>query len=129
MLYLHSAKIVHGDLKARNVLISDEGRALVADFGLAEFERHDIIPSRVGITSSGTGEKTPRLIGTPHWLAPECFKDVTSDRKFADVWAMGMQPWALMGNPDLHSLPLGMTSYEVGPLPALLYTFTYFPPP
>lgn len=89
MLYLHSAKIVHGDLKARNVLISDEGRALVADFGLAEFERHDILPSRAGSASSGTGEKTPRLIGTPHWLAPECFKDGVQDRKFADVWAMG----------------------------------------
>lgn len=81
--------LVIGDLKARNVLISDEGRALVADFGLAEFERHDVIPSRSGSTSSGTGEKTPRLIGTPHWLAPECFKDGAVDRKFADVWALG----------------------------------------
>ena len=96
MLYLHSAKIVHGDLKARNVLISDEGRALVADFGLAEYERNDIIPSRVGSTHSGTSEKTPRVIGTPHWLAPECFKDITSDRKFADVWAMGMMMRDLM---------------------------------
>ena len=52
MLYLHSAKIVHGDLKARNVLISDDEQALVADFGLAEFERHNVIPSRAGSTSS-----------------------------------------------------------------------------
>lgn len=88
MLFLHSANIAHGDLKARNVLISDEARALVADFGLAEFERYDVMPSRAG-TPSGTGEKTPRLIGTPHWLAPECFKDGAVNRKFADVWALG----------------------------------------
>jgi serine/threonine protein kinase len=109
MLYLHSAKIVHGDLKARNVLISDEGRALVADFGLAEFERHDVIPPRVGSTSSGSGEKTPRLIGTPHWLAPECFKDVTSDRKFADVWAMSM---LILGSHEYPELTLFTLRYD-----------------
>lgn len=89
MLYLHLAKIVHGDLKARNVLINNQGRALVADFGLAEFERpHG--QSRTGMSSSGTADKSPRLIGTPHWLAPECFKDVADNKKLADVWAMGM---------------------------------------
>ncbi|KAF8323180.1 kinase-like protein, partial [Clavulina sp. PMI_390] len=103
MMYLHSAKIVHGDLKARNVLIGDDGRALVADFGLAEFERHDVIPTRSG-TSSGSGEKTPRLIGTPHWLAPECFKDAVVDRKFADIWALGMTSYELYEN---GKVPLG----------------------
>jgi serine/threonine protein kinase len=68
------------------VLIGDEGRALVADFGLAEFERHDSLPIKAA--SATSGEKTPRLIGTPHWLAPECFTEVSLDRKFADVWAM-----------------------------------------
>ena len=88
MLFLHTAKIVHGDLKARNVLIGDDGQALVADFGLAEFERA-VYPAHIPTTSTDDGGKLPHLIGTPHWLAPECFKPGVVDRKIADVWALG----------------------------------------
>lgn len=33
--YLHARHIVHGDLRAANVLISDDGRACITDFGLS----------------------------------------------------------------------------------------------
>ncbi|CAL1693951.1 unnamed protein product [Somion occarium] len=35
--YLHQSKIVHGDLRGVNVLISDDGRAMLSDFGLSIF--------------------------------------------------------------------------------------------
>ncbi|KAJ7651210.1 kinase-like domain-containing protein, partial [Roridomyces roridus] len=35
--YLHSQNVIHGDLCARNILINDEGRACLSDFGLAAF--------------------------------------------------------------------------------------------
>lgn len=35
MEYLHARNVVHGDLRAANVLIGDDGRACVADFGLS----------------------------------------------------------------------------------------------
>ncbi|KAJ7180564.1 kinase-like domain-containing protein, partial [Mycena filopes] len=100
MEYLHSQNVVHGDLKARNVLINDEGRALVADFGLAKFERvsvKSVVPHSPGADSSHSTPTKPKiinLVGTLHWLAPECFIDGEIS-KASDTWAMGMTAYEL----------------------------------
>ncbi|KAF7369909.1 Serine/threonine-protein kinase STY8 [Mycena sanguinolenta] len=57
--YLHSVNIVHGDLCGRNILISENGRACLADFGLAMF-----IEQETSIKSSTRG-------GSTRWMAPE----------------------------------------------------------
>ncbi|KAG6329691.1 hypothetical protein ID866_9399 [Astraeus odoratus] len=80
--YLHSHKppIYHGDLKGQNVLISDDTRALLADFGLSFL---------VDSSFSGCGDANG---GTWNWLAPEGFEDVGNDSATPerDVWAFGM---------------------------------------
>ncbi|KAJ3555045.1 hypothetical protein NP233_g12297 [Leucocoprinus birnbaumii] len=75
--YLHELDIVHADLKARNVLISGNKRAMLADFGI----------SRVSMTSVAT--MTSVAAGTTHWMAPELLLNSSNPTKESDIWAFG----------------------------------------
>ncbi|KAJ3567476.1 hypothetical protein NP233_g6345 [Leucocoprinus birnbaumii] len=79
LTYLHLLKIIHGDLKAQNVLISDTGRALLTDFGL----------SYVVLTSAVHGSSGFMAAGTTRWMAPELFSECTAPSKESDIWAFG----------------------------------------
>ena len=57
----HEANLVHRDVKPENVLIADDGRIKVADFGLA----------RAASTAANTATTTGVLIGTVAYLSPE----------------------------------------------------------
>jgi len=59
--YLHSRDVIHGDLKGHNVLISDDGRPLLADFGRSKFIDHR------GFTTA--------FSGSARYLAPELVND------------------------------------------------------
>ncbi|KDQ06850.1 hypothetical protein BOTBODRAFT_233332 [Botryobasidium botryosum FD-172 SS1] len=82
--YLHGLQppVVHGDIKATNVLIKDDGEACLADFGLSRF-----------IESVSTGLTTTVFSGTPRWMAPELFfpskDEVAPVTKEGDVYAFG----------------------------------------
>ncbi|HEY1135779.1 MAG TPA: protein kinase, partial [Nocardioides sp.] len=75
----HRAGIVHRDVKPENVLIADDGRVKVADFGLAKAVDADSHHT----TTGGV------LIGTVSYLAPELVVDGTADAR-ADVYALGV---------------------------------------
>ncbi|KAJ7702661.1 kinase-like domain-containing protein [Mycena rosella] len=62
--YLHSKKVIHGDLHPANILITDNGRAQLTDFGLSM-----IMPEFVG-TSYMTSSP---IRGAVRWAAPEVF--------------------------------------------------------
>ncbi|KAJ7018708.1 kinase-like domain-containing protein [Mycena alexandri] len=57
--YLHAMNIVHGDLCGRNILINQNGRACLSDFGLAAF------------IEVQTSIKTSMRSGSGKWMAPE----------------------------------------------------------
>ncbi|KAK1227622.1 Rho guanine nucleotide exchange factor [Marasmius sp. AFHP31] len=77
--HLHDNKIVHGDLKGVNVLVTPDLRACIGDFGL----------SRVTDTLKLFSVQTNRSKGTMRWLAPELIQpdsEVESSRE-SDVYA------------------------------------------
>ncbi len=78
--HAHGKEIVHRDVKPQNVMVDDEGRVRVMDFGLARELRR-------GLTVTTTGN----VIGTPQYMAPE---QASGDRGAlsprTDVWALGV---------------------------------------
>ncbi|KAG6843839.1 hypothetical protein H0H87_012670, partial [Tephrocybe sp. NHM501043] len=62
--YLHANEIVHGDLKALNVLVDGSGRACLSDFGLSGVADKEIIKWATQSSAASKG-------GTSRWQAPE----------------------------------------------------------
>ncbi len=73
----HRAGLVHRDMKPENVLIGDDGRVKVADFGLVRAVGTD--------TTTSTGS----LLGTVSYLAPEQIESGIADHR-SDVYACGV---------------------------------------
>ncbi|KAE8287599.1 Serine/threonine-protein kinase 10 [Larimichthys crocea] len=81
LIYLHSMKIIHRDLKAGNILLMLDGEIKLADFG-------------VSAKNNKTLQRRDSFIGTPYWMAPEVvmcetMKDAPYDYK-ADIWSLGI---------------------------------------
>src|SRR6516225_378243 len=81
----HRAGFIHRDIKPGNILLADDGRAKLADFGLVK----DSNISSGSLTGSGD------LIGTPHYMSPEQCKAEGLDIR-SDVYSLGATYFALL---------------------------------
>ncbi|KAG8715219.1 hypothetical protein FRC09_016814 [Ceratobasidium sp. 395] len=81
LAYLHEINIVHGDLKGRNVLLSSNGEALLADFGNAVL---------VGGALLFTESTSARSGFSMRWAAPEQLLNEVAYSRQADVYSLGM---------------------------------------
>jgi Protein kinase domain len=82
--HAHDAGIVHRDLKPTNVLIHADGRAMLADFGLARGAGQPTHLTTIGLA-----------IGTPGYMAPEQVMGHDVDKR-ADIYAMGVLTFEML---------------------------------
>jgi serine/threonine protein kinase len=86
LAFLHRKLVLHRDLKSLNVLLDENCKAKLSDFGL----------SKIKLTSSDTYQSAG-IAGTLQWIAPELLADDT--RKYTqpcDVYSYGMLLWEIL---------------------------------
>ena len=82
LAYAHQRGVIHRDIKPGNIIVMNDGRLKVADFGIARLEASDL--TQVG-----------SVMGTPSYMSPEQFLGRTADRR-SDLFSAGILFYELL---------------------------------
>ena len=80
--FAHDRGVVHRDIKPSNLIVTEDGRLKVADFGIARVDT-------TNLTQAGM------IIGTPSYMSPEQCRGLESDAR-SDLWSAGVVMYELM---------------------------------
>jgi serine/threonine-protein kinase len=87
----HEKGVLHRDVKPANILVGNDGRVKVADFGLAKLETLAAPSAADGAALSLPGQ----IVGTPYYMAPEQGDGQPVDAR-ADIYALGVTYYELL---------------------------------
>jgi predicted Ser/Thr protein kinase len=92
----HASNVLHRDVKPSNVLIAEDGRIVLTDFGLATMDEGE-----------GAVTQTGLILGSPQYIAPERAQTGISTRE-ADLWSLGATLYAAVEGRAPYSRPTAL---------------------
>lgn len=111
----HAAGIVHRDVKPSNVMITEAGRVVVVDFGLA-IEAEPAVDTASGGASPGAQTRGTSRAGTPAYMAPEQRRGeraTAASDQFALAIALHEALWGVL--PEASAEPLRNAGFDACP--------------
>ncbi len=90
LAYAHGFGIIHRDIKPANILLNQEGRVKIADFGLMKKIGVSEDESNPGISATGFA------LGTPFYLAPEAMESGSILDHRVDLYAVGVMLYQML---------------------------------
>ncbi|KAJ7267311.1 kinase-like domain-containing protein [Mycena rebaudengoi] len=112
LAYLHQHHVVHGDLKAVNILVTPNLRACIADFGLSSIVN--------ALTLRFTHSTASVKGGSTRWQAPELFQEAHSTHYGSDVYAFARVCYEVLHGEHPSRPDFGVESTVMGRLWSLL---------
>ncbi|MBL9076639.1 MAG: serine/threonine protein kinase [Planctomycetes bacterium] len=93
--YAHDHRVVHRDIKPENILVDQQGRVRIADFGLAKLLGQEVESLRL--------TQSQQAVGTPLYMAPEQIGAPAAVDHRADLYSLGVVVYEMLTG----SLPIG----------------------